>query len=60
MDSVRRYVIDEVARWWTSAPLEARYLLLQRVRNEAPKELTAKELELAILAAELEAGEVAH
>ena len=57
---VRVYVVDEVARWWYSAPQESRYLLLQRVKNEAPKELTLEELQLAIVAAETANGEVAH
>jgi len=58
MDSVRKYVIDEVARWWTQAPLESRYLLLRRVREEKPKALTQEELQLAIIAAETHSGEL--
>jgi hypothetical protein len=58
MGGLRRYVIDEVARWWTQAPDEARYALMQRVHIEAPKELTREELWLAVVASETAAGEV--
>lgn len=55
---VREYVIDEIARWWTQAPNEARFKLLERVTKETPKVPTLEELKLAIIAAETAAGEV--
>jgi len=58
MVSVRRFVVEEVARWWSEAPQEARFRLLQRVCEEAPKVPTLEELKLAIIAAETEAGEI--
>jgi hypothetical protein len=58
MGRVRSWIIDEAARWWSQAPNEARFRLLERVTKEAPQEITLEELKLAIIAAETEAGEV--
>jgi hypothetical protein len=58
MGCVRTWIIDEAARWWSQAPNEARFRLLERVTKEAPQEITIDELRLAIIAAETEAGEV--
>lgn len=55
---VRKYVVDEIARWWSQAPNEARFRLLERVTKEAPKVPTLEELTLGIVAAETEAGEL--
>lgn len=55
----QRSVVD-VARWWTSASKEARFALLKRtIEDKAQaKNPTLKELHLAIILAETEAGEV--
>jgi hypothetical protein len=58
MGQLRHWIIDEAARWWSQAPQEARFRLLERVTKEAPEEITLDELRLAIVAAETEAGEV--
>jgi hypothetical protein len=46
----------ELARWWTSAPQEARFLLLTTATKENRPPL--RDLHLAIILAETEAGEV--
>lgn len=55
--------VERLARWWTSATQEARFALLKRVlEDKAPaKEApTLREVQLAILLAETEAGEVSQ
>lgn len=56
-NGIRRWIVDEAARWWRDATLEARYVLLQRVLDGAP-EITEEELKLAIVAAEIDTGEI--
>jgi hypothetical protein len=53
--------VEQLARWWSSATKEARFVLLQRVLGQkAPLkgDPTLKELQLAIYLAEATAGEV--
>ena len=53
--------VDELARWWTSAPEEARYALLKAVIEGTTKVKGGlPSLRLAIILAEIEAGEVAE
>lgn len=55
--------LEQLARWWTSAPQEARFALLKQVverRATAPQEVTLRELQLAIYLAEAEAGEISQ
>jgi len=51
--------IVELAQWWTQASQEARFELLRRVYGTAPQkdDPSQHELRLAIIAAEIEAGE---
>jgi len=50
--------VESLARWWTSAPQEARFAVWQTAlkENSPPFET----LRLAVIAAEIEAGEVAE
>jgi len=54
--------VDELARWWTSATQEERFLLLRTTLDKrAPKTKSTPDLgtlQLAILLAESEAGEI--
>jgi hypothetical protein len=52
--------VDELARWWTAATQEARFALLRSTikgEKEAPQ---LEVLKLAIIIAEIEAGEIAE
>ena len=57
---VRKHVVDEVVRWWRTAPQEARGLLMRRIveEPEAAKTITLEELTLGIVAAETDTGEI--
>lgn len=48
--------VEQLARWWTSAPNEARFALLTQATKEDRPPLD--KLHLAIILAETEAGEV--
>lgn len=50
--------VDGLARWWTSASEKARYEVLKTSINENSPPLET--LRLAIILAEIEAGEVAE
>ena len=47
--------LDQLARWWTSAPAEARFALLTQATKEDRPPL--KTLQLAIILSETAAGE---
>lgn len=52
--------VEQLARWWTSASEEERFLLLREtidIRSQK-KEISLEELRLAIYLAEAEAGQV--
>lgn len=48
--------VEQLARWWTSAPQEARFGLLRQATTEGKPPLQT--LQIAIYLAEVEAGEV--
>lgn len=48
--------IDELARWWNAASQKARFEILRKATQENSPPL--RELKLAIIAAEIAAGEV--
>jgi hypothetical protein len=50
--------VDGLARWWTSASQEARFALLRQSLQENTPPWQA--LRLAIIASEVEAGEVSQ
>jgi hypothetical protein len=53
--------IDQLARWWTQAPQEARFGLIERIYGQkAPQkgDPTLAEFRVAILLAESSSGEV--
>lgn len=52
--------VERIARWWTSAPQEARYALLQRAINGEATAPTLEEVRLAAILAEFEAREIAE
>jgi hypothetical protein len=58
MDRIRWWLVDEVARWWTQAPKDAQFRLLQRVCQDKAPEVTVEELHCGIILAETEANEV--
>lgn len=57
----QRRRVEQLARYWTEATQEARFALLQRiVGQKAPEkgDPSLRELQLAIVLAETEAGEI--
>lgn len=52
------YRVISLARWWTSASQEERFALLRATIHGDPSSPPLETLRLAIIAAEIEAGEV--
>lgn len=52
--------LEDLARWWTSAPQEARYALYARSIEGDEEAPPLEALRLAIYLAESEAGEIAQ
>jgi hypothetical protein len=52
--------VEQLARWWTSASQEERFLLLRQTidARSTQKEISLDELKLAIYLSEAEAGEI--
>lgn len=50
--------VDALARWWNAATQEARFQKLREAINGDPQAPTLRELKVAIILSEIEAGEV--
>lgn len=59
MGGERWWIIDEVARWWRTAPEEARWLLMRQGLDGDPR-ATLAEIQKGALVAELDEDPQAH
>lgn len=53
-----RLALTRIAQWWTQATNEARFQALQKAIHGDPQAPPLQTLQLAIILAEVEAGEV--